>query len=79
MGIDDERRKDDLIERLQMRFETICERAQTALREIAELKEIRVRRWICRRCKEPLHFTKPMAKVACDRCARCRGTDFMPG
>ena len=79
MSIDDERRKDDLIERLKSRFETIRERTEVALREIAELKEIRVRRWSCRRCGETIHFTKPMGKAACDHCSRCRGTDFMPG
>jgi Zn finger protein HypA/HybF involved in hydrogenase expression len=79
MSIDDERRKDALIERLQLRFESVRERANNALADIQKLKEIRARRWVCRRCNEPMFFTKPMAKVACDQCPKCHGKDFAPG
>ena len=76
MGIDDERRKDDAIEHLETCFHQIRERTDFALKEIAGLREIIVRKWMCANCGDVMHFTRPVSIRACDVCPKCHGKEF---
>jgi Zn finger protein HypA/HybF involved in hydrogenase expression len=76
MSLDDERRKDHAIERLETCFHQIRERTDFALKEIAEPREINVRSWKCAKCGSVMNFTRPVSIRACDVCPKCKGKEF---
>jgi len=57
-------------------LETIRERADYALKQLAETEEERSMRWRCKDCGWIKHFTRPVPLETASGCPRCKSTSF---
>jgi rubrerythrin len=58
-------------------LETIRERANYGLQQIAALEEVRSLRWRCTTCGHVKRFTRPVPKETADDCPKCKATEFV--
>jgi rubrerythrin len=63
---------------LQQHAEEMQRLIRWALREIANLDAIRIRRWRCTHCGHVTAFSKPSTIEACGKCPKCKGEKFVP-
>ena len=65
------------LERLKSGFDLIRERANYALRVIAEFEEVKSLRWRCLVCGHVKGFTRRVPVEAAYPCPKCRGSDLL--
>ena len=65
------------LERLRSAFDIIRERANYALKVIAEFEEVKSLRWRCLVCGHVKGFTRRVPMEVAVPCPKCKGSDFI--